>query len=1052
MSTTPSMFSGGTFPASYSVPIAATTIRNDLGGTFNFCFNQSVINPQIAFASIGQVGLPITINTSVPYQVLWAGIGMTYSSPTSMIGAEGFTIVRFPGIHTCISIDYIGDESYCNLAFGVMDADCQGQPICPGEPLELVGGGASTYTWSNGASTSTIVPNPTVTTTYSVVGVNSSGCSNTAITTVTVNPSPTVTVNSSTICAGQQTATLIANGATSYTWSTGLSASTGSIVTGTPASTQNYTVTGEDINGCINNTVTAITVAPLPTVTVNSSSICIGQQTATLVANGASTYSWTPSVNLSSSSGTTVTGTPAATENYTIIGTDLNGCFNNTTSTITVNSLPTITANNSTICLGQQTATLTANGAATYSWIPGTGLSATTGSVVTGTPSATENYTVVGMDANGCISGTISAITVNPLPTLTATSATICVGQQTATLTASGATTYSWIPGTGLSATTGSVVTGTPSASQNYTVAGIDANGCINGIITAITVNPLPTITVSPDMTVCPLASNTLTASGASSYTWTPNIFLNTNLGANIICTPSITTTYTIDGTSAASCTNSAVMTIAVANTVVVNALAGATPSATICPLGSAILSASGATSYTWTPSLTLSSANGASVTASPATSTTYTVIGSTSTCTNSAQVVVTLTVNPTLTVTPSPSVICSGNTSVLTANGASNYTWSPSATLSSANGAVVNANPNTTTVYNITGTSPLGCLGSTTTTVSVIPKPSLNVISSPGVICANSSSTLSASGATNYTWSPSANLSNVNSNTTVATPPLTTTFTIIGSNGIAPFVCIDTKTVQVTVIPNPTLTPGPDVPICEGQSTLMYATGANTYTWSPTIGVSDINDSTTSVQPPLPGVYIYTVTGTTNNCTGTATVEITVNALPILDAGIDSTINIDETITLFASGNTPVGFINASSGVPFECNYCPTVTVNPQENTCYTIEGISSFGCRNTDVVCITVTKDWDVFIPNAFTPNGDINNEVFAPKGYGIDKIRLAIFDRWGHQLFNEEGQTVGWDGTYKSKICEQGVYIFKLEVTAMSGKKRYKTGHVTLLGKVK
>ncbi len=930
----------------------------------------------------------------------------------------------------------------------------------------LLGSPNYTYTWvqsgiSSFTTTSTgsslndqITVTSTGANTFTVFTEDRYSCPQSTTVSLNVFPTPTITVNSSTICIGQQTATLTATGADTYTWApaTGLSVTTGSIVNGAPASTQNYTISGTDINGCINDTTASITVNTLPTVTVNSASICIGQQTATLVANGASTYSWTPALNLSSSSGTTVTGTPAATESYTIIGTDLNGCFNNTTSTITVNSLPTITANNSTICLGQQTATLTANGAATYSWIPGTGLSATTGSVVTGTPSATENYTVVGMDANGCISGTISAITVNPLPTLTATSATICVGQQTATLTASGATTYSWIPGTGLSATTGSVVTGTPSASQNYTVAGIDANGCINGTITAITVNPLPTITVSPDMTICPLASNTLTASGASSYTWTPNIFLNTNLGANIICTPSITTTYTIDGTSAASCTNSAVMTIAVANTVVVNALAGATPSTTICPLGSAILSASGATSYTWTPSLNLSSANGASVTASPATSTTYTVIGSTSTCTNSAQVVVTLTVNPTLTVTPSPSVICSGNTSVLTANGASNYTWSPSATLNSANGAAVNANPNTTTVYNITGTSPLGCLGSTTTTVSVIPKPSLNVISSPGVICANSSSTLSASGATNYTWSPSANLSNVNSNTTVATPPLTTTFTIIGSNGIAPFVCIDTKTVQVTVIPNPTLTPGPDVPICEGQSTLMYATGANTYTWSPTIGVSDINDSTTSVQPPLPGVYIYTVTGTTNNCTGTATVEITVNALPILDAGIDSTINIDETITLFASGNTPVGFINASSGVPFECNYCPTVTVNPQENTCYTIEGISSFGCRNTDVVCITVTKDWDVFIPNAFTPNGDINNEVFAPKGYGIDKIRLAIFDRWGHQLFNEEGQTVGWDGTYKGKICEQGVYIFKLEVTAMSEKKRYKTGHVTLLGKVK
>ena len=1054
LSSTPSMFSGATFPATYSVPIAATTIRNDLAGTFNFCFSQPVINPQIAFASIGQAVLPITITTGVPYQVLWTGINMTYVNPTTLIGAEGFTIIRFPGTHTCVSFDYSNNETYINLAFGVMDTECQNQPICPGDPIELIANGASSYTWNTGATTTTIAPNPSTTTTYSIVGITPEGCTNTATTQVIVNPSPTVTVNSASICLGQQTATLTANGAISYTWnpSATLSSNTGTVVTGTPGTTQNYTVTGEDINGCLTNTTTTITVNQLPTITVNSASICIGQQTATLIANGANTYSWTPAVNLSSSSGTTITGTPAATESYTITGTDVNGCFNTETSTITVNSLPTITANSATICVGQQTATLTAAGATTYSWIPGTGLSSTTGAVVTGTPSTTQNYTVAGMDANGCINGTITAITVNTLPSVTATSATICVGQQTATLTAAGATTYSWIPGTGLSATNVAVVTGTPGATQNYTVVGMDANGCINGTITAITVNPLPTITVSPDMTVCPLSANTLTASGASSYTWSPNVFLNTNTAANVLCTPSVTTTYTIDGTSALSCTNTAVMTIAVANTVVVTALAGTTSSTTICPLGNATLTASGATTYTWSPSLTLSSANGASVTSAPATSTTYTVIGSTSTCTNSAEVVVTVTVNPTLTVTPSPSVICSGNSSTLTANGASTYTWSPVATLSSANGAVVNANPITTTVYNITGTSPLGCLGSTTTTVTVVQTPTITTTSSPGVICANSSSTLSAFGATDYTWSPSTNLSTVNGSTTVATPVLTTTYTVFGTNGVAPFVCPDTKTVQVTVVPNPTLSPSPGVPICEGQSTLMYATGANTYTWSPTTGVNHIHDSTTSVKPPLPGVYIYTVTGTTNNCTGTATVEITVNALPILDAGLDSTINIDETITLMASGDTPVGFINASTGVPFDCNYCPTVTVNPQESTCYTIEGISAFGCRNTDIVCITVTKNWDVFIPNAFTPNGDLNNEFFAPVGYGIAKIQLAIFDRWGTQIYKEEGQTVGWDGTFRGKICEQGVYIYKAEVTAMSGEKRYKTGHVTLLGKVK
>jgi gliding motility-associated-like protein len=1054
LSTTPTMFSGATFPTTYSVPIAATTIRNDLAGTFNFCFSQPVINPQIAFASIGQAALPITITTGAPYQVLWTGVNMTYVNSTTLIGAEGFTIIRFPGTHTCITFDYSNNESYINLAFGVMEADCQGEPICPGTPLELIGNGATSYTWSTGANTTTITPAPFTTTTYSLTGANSDGCVNTAVTTVTVNPTPTITVNSSTICVGQQTATLTATGADTYTWSpgTGLSTTTGSIVTGNPGTTQNYIITGTDLNGCINDTTASITVNPLPTITVNSASICIGQQTATLVANGANTYTWSPAVNLSASLGTTVTGAPAATESYTITGEDNNGCVNIGSSTITVNSLPIITANTSTICVGQQTATLTANGATTYSWIPGTGLSATNLAVVTGTPNATQNYTVAGMDANGCISGTTTTITVNSLPIITVNSATICVGQQTATLTAAGATTYSWIPGTGLSATNVAVVTGTPGATQNYTVAGMDANGCINGTVTAITVNPLPIISVSPDMTVCPLSANTLTASGASTYTWSPNIYLNTNTTANVLCTPSVTTTYTIDGTSSLSCTNTAVMTIAVANTVVVTGLAGLTPSTTICPLGSALLTATGATTYAWSPSLTLSASTGSVVSASPATSTTYTVIGSTSTCTNSAEVVVTVTVNPTLAVTPTQSVICSGNTSTLTANGASTYTWSPAATLSSANGSNVNASPTVTTIYNITGASPLGCLSSTTTTVTVVSTPTVNATSSPSMICAGSSSTLSALGATDYTWSPSGNLSNVNGSPTVATPPLTTTYTVIGTNGIPPFTCPDTKTVQVIVIPNPTLTPGPVTPFCEGQSNLLYAVGANTYTWSPSTGVSHIHDSTTTVKPPLPGTFIYTVTGTTNNCIGTATVEIVVNPLPILDAGIDSTINIDNTIVLTGIGNTMVGFINASTGVPLECNYCPTVTVNPQESTCYTLEGISALGCRNTDEVCVTVTKDWDVFIPNAFTPNGDLNNEVFIPVGYGIDKIQLLIFDRWGHQIFKSEGQIVGWDGTNKGKICEQGVYIYKVEITAMSGEKRQKTGHVTLLGKIK
>lgn len=820
LSTTPSMFSGATFPATYSVPIAATTIRNDLAGTFNFCFSQPVLNPQIAFSSIGSAVIPITVTTSVPYQVLWTGIDVTYVNSTTLIGAEGFTIIRFPGEHTCISFDYSGNENYINLAFGVMDAACQGQPICPGTPIELVANGASTYTWSTGANTTTITPAPYTNTTYTVSGANADGCVNTAITSVTVNPTPTITVNSSTICIGQQTATLTANGADTYTWSAGLSATTESIVTGSPTTTQNYTVTFTDVNGCINDTITDITVNPLPII-------------------------------------------------------------------------------------------------------------------------ATANSTV------------------------------------------------------------------------------------------------------------CPLSTNTLTVSGADTYTWSPNVFLNTNTTSTVICTPSVTTTYTIDATSVTSCTNTATMTVVVNNTVVVNATA-TTP--TICPLGSTQLNASGATSYTWTPSLNLNATNSATVTSTTPSTETYTVIGATSTCTNQAEVIVTVTVNPTINIATSPSVICSGSSSSLTASGGNTYTWTPVINVISPNSSSGNVSPNTTTTYSVSGTSPLGCVGSATNEIIVIPTPTINATANPLTICAGKTTTLSALSATNYTWSPGTDVTSINSNITSANPSATTIYTVVGTNGVAPNLCTSSNTVQIIVIQNPTITTSPEQVICEGNSTLIYALGANNYTWSPSTNVSNIHNATTNVYPAGSGIFIYTVTGTNNNCSTTETVQVTVNPLPIVNAGQDTTINIDNTVVLIGTGDTQVGFINPSDGSVLECNYCPTVTVNPQNSTCYTLEGINLFGCKATDVVCVTVTKDWDVFIPNAFTPNGDSKNEVFIPVGYAIDKIELTIFDRWGHVVFKSHDDLIGWDGTKNGKVCEQGVYIYQAIITAMSGEVAKKTGHVTLIGKSK
>lgn len=1047
MSTTPSMFSGGTFPATYSVPIASTTIRNDLGGTFNFCFNQPVINPQIAFASIGQGGLPITINTSVPYQVLWTGINMTYVNANSMIGAEGFTIIRFPGIHTCISLDYIGDESYCNLAFGVMDTDCQDQPICPGQSVELIGNGAATYTWNTGAVTSTIVPTPTITSTYSVIGTTSDGCTNTATTTIVVLPTPTISVNSTSICVGQQTATLTANGASTFTWAptTNLSAATGATVTGTPSVTQTYSVTGTDTNGCLGETTTTITVSPLPIITANSPTICIGQQTATVTANGATTYSWIPGTDLSATTGSVVTGTPSSTQNYTVVGIDANGCINGTITTIVVNTLPTITVNNASICIGQQTATLTANGADTYTWSPNSDLSSNTGSVVIGTPTITQNYTVTGTDVNGCISNASSTITVNPLPIISSNDASICIGQQTATLIANGAATYSWTPGTSLSATTGSLVTGTPTVSQNYTVTGIDINGCINNTITAITVNQLPSLIASPNETVCPLSTNTLSVSGANSYTWSPNTDLNTVFGSSVICTPSVTTTYTIDATSVETCTNTTTLTIVVNNTVVVSASA---TTSTICPLGSTSLIASGATSYTWNPALSLNSATGTTVTSTPSSTETYTVIGATSTCTNSTMIVVTVTTNPVISISSSPSVICSGSQSNLTASGAVSYTWLPTNNLSNATGFSVTANPNITETYTISGTSTLGCLGTTTTTLTVIPTPTISVSANPISFCSGLSTTLSAMGATDYTWSPGGSVADINFSSTEATPILSTTYTALGTNGTPPFLCSSSNTIEITVIPNTTVTPSPNVPICEGQSTKIYANGATNYTWTPSVGINNPYTSMINVSPS--SATIYTVTGLKAGfCPGTATVQVDVIPLPFVDAGKDTTINIDESVELHGIASSPAGF-TANSDYQISCNFCSDIVVNPSVSTCFILTSTTNTlpRCSNSDTVCVFITTEWGVYIPNTFTPNNDGINDIFTPVGYAIEDLSMEIYDRWGLLIFKSSDTQKGWDGTVKGAKGAQGVYIYRVEIKTMGGEHVQKVGHVNLI----
>lgn len=738
--------------------------------------------------------------------------------------------------------------------------------ICNPGSATLTVGGASTYTWSpatglNTITGSVVVASPASSTNYTVTG-SSGGCTGTNTTAVTVNSIPTLTVNSATICNGNS-AVLTVAGANTYTWSpaTGLSSTTGASVTANPTVTTTYTVTGASAAGCTATATSTVTVNPTPLITAGSATICPGTSTV-LTATGANTYSWTPSSSLNSSIGSTVTANPTVTTTYTITGTSVAGCVGTGTATLTISGSIVPSVNNATICVGSS-ATLNASGGTTYTWSPATGLSATTGNSVNANPSVTTTYTITA--ASGACTGTTTvAVTVNPLPTVTVNSSSICIGGSAA-LNANGAATYSWSPGTSLSSTTGASVTATTTVTTVYTVTGTSGSGCTATAASTVTVNPAPIVSVN-SASICTGDSTTLTATGATTYSWTPATGLSSTTAASVTANPTITTIYTVTGTSAAGCTSTATSTVTV-NTIPIVTV----NSATVCAGGFTTLTANGAATYSWSPPTGLTATTGSNVIANPAVTSTYTVVGTTSSCTNSATAVVTITPIPVANAGPDKT-ICNGGSAVLTGSGGGNYLWSTGSSNQS-----ITVSPVTTTKYILT-VSNNNCFNKDTVLV-IVKTPAVVTISKSDISCyglSNGTASVSISGGTQpyiYNWQPG----NIN-NTSIGSLGIGTyTFTVIDSAG-----CMVTKTISIS---QPSLLQASlngNNNLCSGDNTTLSAnaTGGTppyNYSWTG----SAVNTSTLNVSPASTSGYTVIVNDS-KGCSSNASHTVTVNSTPV--------------------------------------------------------------------------------------------------------------------------------------------------------------------------
>ncbi|MHB8403114.1 MAG: T9SS type B sorting domain-containing protein [Bacteroidia bacterium] len=974
-----------------------------------------------------------------------------------------------------------------------------GTSICNGNStvLSVNNQSGTTYTWSPGGSTATsITVTPTNTATPTVYTISaSSSCGTTQATyTVTVNPLPIITIPNDSICKGT-TGTLTASGATTYTWNTGTTGATFTVANVTSNAT--YTVTGTNAATCTSTAVGNNIVRNNPVITVNNPTICSGS-TATLTATGASTYTWSTSATTSS-----IIVTPTVSTTYSVTGTDANGCSNTTPTTVTVtvssSSTVTVTPTKPIACSGI-TDTLNALGASTYTWVASDGTSIpNNGSQIIVTQTASVTYTVTGSLGGGCSSTSPATITITIAPPIainiasSPTNAAVCQGNSI-TLTASGASTYTWTP---------SIVNGvgfTPSSSQTYSVTSTDANGCTGTATQSITVNNNPTLTVNSP-TICAGSTATLTASGVNTYTWSTG-----SSTATTTVNPTATQSYTVTGTDVNGCMGITTSTVGI------NALPIITiPNDSICPGATGILTASGANTYTWN-----TSATGATFTvANVNNSVTYTVIGTntTSTCTNTSIGNIIVRNPPTIAVN-SPT-ICAGATTTLTASGANTYTWNTGSLA-----ATTTVNPTVMTSYTVTGADINSCTATATATVNVYIAPIITINTTSSSIClGQGSATLTASGANTYTWSTSATSASI----TVSPSVNQTTYSVIGTDANG---CVSSAAATTTITVNTpipiTISSSSGATVCAGATTTLTASGAQTYTWN-----NGTTFNTNAVSPTI-NPTTYSVNGTDmNGCKDSNTVSISVNPLPIAQSVRDtfvckggtttltetnssytyswtgpapssatvstnSSVNITQggiyTLhTINSCGDIPTTFLVTKDSlrpsfvaspltgiVPVSVSFTNTSIgnsltyswqfgdgnnsslTNPTEN--YTNAGIfqailtatDNLGCKDTASIKIIVNEIPIVLvIPNIFTPNGDNINDMFFITATGISNLDCKVYDRWGLLLHEWTGVGGGWDGKAKNgNNCTDGVYFYLISYDDNAGKLSKKDGFFELI----
>lgn len=653
-------------------------------------------------------------------------------------------------------------------------------------------------------------------------------------------------------------------------------------------------------------------------------------------------------------------------------------------------------------------------------------------------------------NSKGCEKIVNIPIFINDNPTIAVSphDSTYC-SLDTLQLNGAGTGNFNWTPNINIIGANTANPQVFPTSPIKYYAKLTDANGCINR--DSLTITPLNDLTnaIAGPISIC--EEDTVQLTGTSnhssnlSWQWTPvgSAATPTNSSTNVY--PVVNTTYTLKTTWGTHCI--ATKTHAINVTPLAHPNAG--PDAFVCGGGqtSTQLNASGGVTYSWTPTTGLTDPNIPNPVASPTVPTYYVVAVGVAGCPKlrTDTVFVNVGALPLIT-TINDTLICIPDTLQLVTGGAGNFVWTPNYMISSTTVASPFVSPDVPTWYYVQLTDAVGCKSKDSIFVDVKDHVELNA-GPDTTICQTDAFFLRTTGdALHYQWSPPTWLDQTNVMHPLATPLSSITYHVVANIGK----CVNQDDISIKVVPYPAADAGPSQAVCPGFSAPLHASGGSSYSWSPITFLNNRNIANPISVKPTGSIRYTVAVSDTLGCPKTVkdTVWVIVYPRSFANAGPrDTTVVEGQPLQL-----------NATGGVSY--SWSPATWLNdptianpvslPHNNIQYVVGVTTTNGCFSRDTIDVHLyNMGEDIYVPTAFTPNGDGTNDDLKPILLGMQKLNyFKVFNRFGEMVFYTTEEGKGWDGNYKGKGQDPATFVWYAEGITYKGQLRKKKGYAILI----